>query len=259
MKLIASDMDGTLLQNGSQQVSEEALDLIAQLTKKDVLFVVASGRQYANLRRQFSKVADSIAFICENGAAVFDQNTCISTSPINRSLALEAIHAIYEREGCEVLISSKNYSYIRPKNDSFFIRMNDIVKNDVRVVSDFEDIKEPIIKISVYEPAGILKNSAPYFTSRFQDKLNCTVSGYGWLDLINLSVNKGTALTALMEREHIAYKDTYAFGDNYNDLEMLDAVCHPFVMENAVPDIKRRYPTTAKRVEDELLKLLTSF
>lgn len=259
MKLIASDMDGTLLQNGSQQVSEEAIELIVQLAKKDVLFAVASGRQYANLRRQFKKVADSIAFICENGAAVFYQNTCISTSPINRTLALEVIHAIDERKGCEVLISSENYSYLRPKNPSFYTFIKDVVKNDVKLVQSFEEIKESIIKISVYDPAGIMNHSASYFVSRFKDRLNCTISGVEWLDLINPSISKGSALTSLMKREHISYEDTYAFGDNYNDLEMLDAVCHPYVMENAVSDIKRRYPVSVVRVEDELLKLLSSF
>jgi hydroxymethylpyrimidine pyrophosphatase-like HAD family hydrolase len=45
MKLIASDLDGTLLQNGSMQVSDRTIKLIAQLTKNGYLFVAASGRQ----------------------------------------------------------------------------------------------------------------------------------------------------------------------------------------------------------------------
>ena len=71
MKLIASDMDGTLLQDGAMQVSDRAFDLILQLTQKGNLFVAASGRQYSNLKRQFKDAAKDMAFLCENGAVVF--------------------------------------------------------------------------------------------------------------------------------------------------------------------------------------------
>ena len=48
VKLIASDLDGTLLQNYMPDCSEEAIELITALTKKGVIFVPASGRQYFN-------------------------------------------------------------------------------------------------------------------------------------------------------------------------------------------------------------------
>ena len=48
IKLIASDLDGTLLQNGAQELTPRAIDLIHRLTEKGICFVAASGRQYSN-------------------------------------------------------------------------------------------------------------------------------------------------------------------------------------------------------------------
>ena len=67
IKLVASDLDGTLLMKGAQGLPEDIFPLIRQLKELGILFVAASGRQYANMKKMFAPVADDMAFICENG------------------------------------------------------------------------------------------------------------------------------------------------------------------------------------------------
>ena len=73
IKLVASDLDGTLLLNGAQSLPEEIFPLIRELKKMGILFVAASGRQYLNMRKLFDPVAGDMAFICENGALAVNQ------------------------------------------------------------------------------------------------------------------------------------------------------------------------------------------
>ena len=73
IKLIACDMDGTLL-DSAKRLPAELPEVIAKLKEKGVLFCVASGRQYASLRRDFDAYADDMLFICENGALVMLDN-----------------------------------------------------------------------------------------------------------------------------------------------------------------------------------------
>lgn len=134
--------------------------------------------------------------------------------------------------------------------------MQHIVKNNVQVIENFVDIKEPIVKVSVFEKEGIIEHSADYFIKTWEDKLKCTVSGFSWLDFVNPNVNKGSSLLSLMEFLHIPKQNTYAFGDNYNDIEMLQTVEYGYIMENAVDELKQQFPLKAKLVEDELEKLL---
>ena len=58
IKLVASDLDGTLLLNGAQSLPEELFPLIKELKELGILFVAASGRQYANMKRMFAPVVD---------------------------------------------------------------------------------------------------------------------------------------------------------------------------------------------------------
>ena len=62
IKLIASDMDGTLLDENSQ-VPEETFELIHQLRQKGVVFVASSGRRYNTLRWLFGPVADEMDYV----------------------------------------------------------------------------------------------------------------------------------------------------------------------------------------------------
>ena len=74
IKLVASDLDGTLLFKGAQSLPEEIFPLIRQLKKMGILFVAASGRQYANMKKMFRPVVDDMAFISENGGlAVYNE------------------------------------------------------------------------------------------------------------------------------------------------------------------------------------------
>ena len=68
IKLIASDIDGTLVHDGSHELNPELYDVILKLKEKGIQFAAASGRQYASLRDNFKEHATYMHFIAENGA-----------------------------------------------------------------------------------------------------------------------------------------------------------------------------------------------
>ena len=57
IKLVASDLDGTLLLHKAQSLPEEIFSLIRQLEELGIMFVAASGRQYPNMTKLFAPVA----------------------------------------------------------------------------------------------------------------------------------------------------------------------------------------------------------
>ena len=65
IKLIASDIDGTLLTNHGQIVPDRTADLIRRLIDKGIYFTAASGRQYSNLRRMFDPISENICYAAE--------------------------------------------------------------------------------------------------------------------------------------------------------------------------------------------------
>ena len=71
IKLIAADMDGTLL-SSRKQLPKGFFPLVRTLKKIGVRFAPASGRQYYNLYEQFGEIADELMYISENGGMVCD-------------------------------------------------------------------------------------------------------------------------------------------------------------------------------------------
>lgn len=98
IKLIACDMDGTLL-DSAKRLPAELPEVIAKLKEKDVLFCVASGRQYASLRRDFDAYADDMLFICENGALVMQHDQRMLIDPIDPSFISGVVTATKSLEG----------------------------------------------------------------------------------------------------------------------------------------------------------------
>lgn len=254
IKLVASDLDGTLLQDGKKDLSEEAVTWIRKLKEQGILFVAASGRQYTSLRRLFEPVKDDIAYIAENGAIVVYQGEVLYKNYIDRNIGREILKAIRDREGCEIALSGMDTLYLQPKSTSYEEHMRHVIKNNVTTVEDILSVEEEYLKISVYEQGGI-NNSENYFKDLFGDKVTVVTSGNCWMDMVSKGVNKGSAMEMLQKKWNLQPSECMAFGDHYNDVEMLQSVGYPYAMDNAQPEIYKMCAYHTKKVEPVLQSL----
>ena len=126
IKLIASDLDGTLLTDdkqisvgnrralekaasegiyivpdGTQELTPRAISLIHSLTQKGIYFVAASGRQYTNERIVFDKIKDEISYIGENGSICMHQGKLIFRGTIRDDLAYRIIREVKKSDHFE--------------------------------------------------------------------------------------------------------------------------------------------------------------
>ena len=107
IKLIASDLDGTLLQNEAQELTPRAIELIRALTQKGVHFVAASGRQYANERLLFHEIKDDISYIAENGSLCIYNEETISKGIIEQDLAYRILDEVAKYPQYNCIISGE--------------------------------------------------------------------------------------------------------------------------------------------------------
>lgn len=248
IKLIASDLDGTLLQRGKQELDDETFEVIEALRKKNIYFVAASGRQYPNLKKLFAPISHEISFICENGGLIMHSGEVFAKYFIDRTLGLELAKDILDVEHYEVLISGQFTFYLKPKRQEYTNFLKDIVKANLCEVNNIEDITEDFIKISVYDPRGVEHHSSTYFKQRWQDKLYVAYSGYEWLDFTALHVNKGNALMNLCGKLGVSREEVMVFGDNINDKEMIQWANHSYAMEEGREEIKKYANYTTNNV-----------
>lgn len=257
IRLIASDLDGTLLQGDAQRLKPNTCELIHRLTDRGIIFLAASGRQYANLQRLFAPVRCEIAYLCENGCLSFYEGEMVHRVTMDRALGQEIMREIIGTPSAEVLLSGVNTSYIQPKDMSYYYHMRDVVGNNVTLVPDILETQEPYFKISIYERNGLTDEEVAFWQERFGRYATVVTGGNDWLDIMPLHVNKGTGIRKLLEKLDIRPEECMAFGDNYNDMEMMKLVGWPVAVDNAKPEILGASRDHTPTVEEYLEKILS--
>lgn len=239
IKLIASDVDGTLIKDSTPNLYPEMVAAIRELKEKGIFFCAASGRQYDSIRNVFKEVGDDILYIAENGAQIKYQGKDISVTPMKREYAEAIIQELREYYGtCDIVVSTANGCLLESKNNGFIDLMTYGYRNKFRLVEDVLQEPEEIIKIAIYQEESIRELGEGVLVPRWQDKVKVCMAGEEWVDFMDLSVDKGNALKFLQEYLGISRESTMAFGDNNNDIGMMHAAGESYAVENAREEVK---------------------
>ncbi|MCI9649788.1 HAD family hydrolase [Oscillibacter sp.] len=257
VKLIASDIDGTLLSYGETALPSALFDLIRRLRSAGVLFCPASGRQYHSLRQLFAPAADEVCFLCENGAVVFGPGTeesapVLSKTPMPRQETLDLIRDIAALPESYALVSGQNISYLHRWPEKLAADFRYWTGNLVRPVDRAEDIREDIVKVSACCPSPAA--AAEALGPRWEKKFHMAEAGPIWLDFT--LADKGAGLRGLCRSLGVDLAETMAFGDNWNDVPMLEAAGTPWLMASAVPALRERFSRQCAGVLPVLEELL---
>lgn len=253
IKLVASDIDGTLLTPGQADLSPRLFSLIEALHAQGIRFCAASGRQYESLRKLFAPVADQIFFLCENGAIVYAKDRVLAKTSLLPSDCELLCAQILAQPGCEVLLSGANTSYLIPKSEAYVRHIRDELGNNTVCVSRLEDVKEDILKVSIFTDVPA-EQYAPMFLPAWEGRLNAAVAGMRWLDFT--LANKGTALSQISAALGISARDMLVFGDNFNDIPMFRFAGDSYAMENAAAEVRAAASHICASVEATLETLV---
>ena len=98
MKMVLSDLDGTLLKKGETALSLETFDMIHMLAQRGKLFAVASGRTYHELHTLFAPVAEIMLFVCLDGALVVRGGETLFSTPVPPEISVQLWRQSMEKE-----------------------------------------------------------------------------------------------------------------------------------------------------------------
>ena len=255
-RLIACDVDGTLLPEGQAVLAPETISLIERLLDAGIVFVPASGRQHPNLLRVFAPFIGRIPLVAENGTIAFLEDEPVFRATMDMGLAHEVIRAIQHRGPCEALVSGARISYIQPKDPAFADFMRDEIHYTCTVVEDLLAIPEAYSKISAYHPH--VADDAAYWRERFGARCTVAISGLTWIDFMPVGISKASGLAAVCERLGIAPAECLAIGDNDNDVEMFDLVGHAIAMETGSQKARAHARETTPSANDVFARILAA-
>ena len=151
IKLIAADMDGTLL-DSAKQLPEGLFPLIRALRARGVRFAPASGRQYYTLYEQFGAIAEELLYISENGAMVCDGSEIISFEAMPVEEVCRAVETVRVLPGVYTIVSTRDGGVYEDEDDPAFLRNMKMYCARHRGVPDLLEFvrHEPVCKVALF-------------------------------------------------------------------------------------------------------------
>lgn len=260
IKLVATDVDDTLVKASSRDVYDEMITAIGELEEKGIRFVVATGRQYSSICRMFEKVGRPLTAIAENGAHIIVDGKDFEVTKMKREYVegiVKDLRKLYPYD-CHLAASTTKGCYLESKDDEYIELVGGSYRNEVHLTDDV--LKEPvdIIKLAIYKKGGIRDIGESVLIPKWKDKVKTCMAGEDWVDFMDESVDKGKALKKLQDLFGIAKEETMAFGDNNNDSGMMADAGESYAVENAVDEVKKAAkhvcPSYEKKGVYEVLK-----
>lgn len=248
IKLVVTDMDGTLL-NSKNEISPVFFELYNALKNLDIKFVAASGRQHSSIVSKLHAIKDDITIVSENGALIrqAEKELLFTKFPIEAIKKL--IPTLRNIQNTHIILCGKEAAYI----DSNAVHFNSVFKEYYKTfknVSDLTKIEaDDFMKIALYHPLNSEKYIYPE-VQHLEQELTVKISGDHWVDLSVPTANKGFALDFLQNKWDISPRQTMAFGDFNNDLEMLKLADFSYAMANAHPHVKALANFSTKSNDD---------
>ncbi len=243
IRLIASDMDATLLDEHSQ-LPPDFVPTVKALAARGIHFAAASGRPLYTLEEMFPTLRREMILIGDNGGAIRWNGEDLYTSEMPpegwRALARKSRQA-----GDVAVLCGLKSAYVERQYQQYDAVMKQFYTR-VEYVDDLTEVTAPADKFTIYLPRD---NAQEAFDTLYGPacgtEFSVAVAGKNWVDIMNPGVHKGAALAILGEKLGIPASSMMAFGDTYNDAEMLETARYGFLMENGSLPLRQRVPFLA--------------
>lgn len=221
MKLIVSDLDGTLLLKGEKKLHRLIISAIEKILDDGRIFCVASGRNFSELKKILEGFEERIYFIANDGALIVHKDETICGCPIDFAKI-----RLFEPEK-NFVAHGKYYSFVKSDSERFIRGIKEQYFGHIVRIKNVNEIDTPIYKMTLYNKKSEFEGL---------DRVYCDnlLSEY-----VENGINKGAALSTLMKTLKINEADTVVVGDGLNDIEMFKIAGNSYIMATALPKVKK--------------------
>jgi Cof subfamily protein (haloacid dehalogenase superfamily) len=247
-RVIALDLDGTLLDR-QKRILPESLAVLAEARAQGVKVIVVTGRHHVAIHPFYQALQLDTPAICCNGTYLYDYHArkVITSDPLDKVKAKKVVDLL-EHHGIHGLL------YV--DDAMLYQNLNGHVSRSIVWGEALPEGQRPnIVKVDSLRDAADRANSVWKFATSHEDLnalrafakqaeddlgLACEWSWHDQVDIAKQGNSKGRRLQEWVESQGMSMADVIAFGDNYNDLSMLENVGLGVAMGNADDAIKQR-------------------
>lgn len=234
MKIIFSDLDGTLLHRGEAEINKNIKKSIYKILDSGNMFCISSGRTYIELKHLLKEFEDDIFFVTNDGSLSVVKEHTILSRPLDKKMFSNFK---------EFTAHGKYVTYVKSSNRLTIRNVMKQYRNHVMMIDDISEISEDIYKISDFDRSLSCPLPVVY--------RNSTMNEY-----IAKDTDKAEAIKSIVDALGIKKCDTYAFGDNTNDLGMFEFCGTSFAAAGAKPAIKKCADRVSYNIEKDFIEII---
>ncbi len=247
-RVIALDLDGTLL-TPRKTILPESLEALAKARQAGVKVVIVTGRHHCAVHPFYQALDLDTPVICCNGTYLYDYQAkkVLTADPLQQSQALRVIDLLGEHGIHGLLYVDDAMLYQLPTGH---------VERSLSWAQSLpEHLRPTILQVPSLADAALEANALWKFALSHDDTpalqqfadhvsrelgLACEWSWHDQVDIAQQGNSKGKRLAQWVSSAGYQMSEVLAFGDNYNDLSMLESVGLGVAMANADAAIKAR-------------------
>lgn len=256
IKLIVSDLDGTLLQENNTVKSEDA-DALKQALQEGLQISIATGRMDTEIKEVLKSIGQNFHRISQNGAFA---STIDEKSIFSRTFTTETAEEIYKRildPKFVTIVCSYDTNYTHENNEyveGVQKRMFHPIIIDPEIGSKFNEVKPSKITLIGFENDIIEIHKK--LSNEFKDEIDIFISETHVLDIMPKQISKGNAIKKLLEDLTLKPEEMACIGDSFNDIPMFRLTPYSFVMSTAHDDVKKEAKYVVETVAEAVEMIL---
>ena len=256
IKLVVSDVDGTLVKDGTRDINPRYFEVIRELKALGITFSSGSGRGNDSQFKLFEPVLDDIYLIGNSGATLCRGRELIyqETMPVEPlGRVIKRIRALEDK--CDIEASAVDHICVFPEASEVFLKYMESYGFEIRHVTDASQLPS-ILHIGVYHDPE-KHHPVSDFMHDYDDELTTNIAGREWVDFMPKGISKGKTLKKLQEILNISPEETMVFGDQDNDVSMMKAAKYSYAVGGAAEVAKAAAAYICPpREEDGVLQVL---
>ena len=246
IRVIATDMDGTLLDPKGQLDLPRLEKILDKLDQCDIRFVIATGNEVHRMRQLLGHLAERVVLVVANGARIFENNELIQAQTWDDAMVDKALAHFKGRE-CQdqFVVTAMNGGFVKKGTvftelDKFMTpEMIEKLYQRMQFVDEFDSsLFGGVLKMSMVVGGERLDSVLQEVNDLFDGRVRAVSSGYGCIDILQDGIHKAWGLVELLKRWDLKPEQIMAFGDSENDIEMLELAGISYAMENAEEAVK---------------------
>ena len=247
IRVIATDMDGTLLDTKGQLELPRLEKILDKLDQRGIRFVISTGNEIHRMRQLLGHLAERVVLVVANGARIFENNELIQAQTWDDAMVDKALGHFKGRE-CQdqFVVTAMNGGFVKTGTvftelDKFMTpEMIEKLYQRLNFVDEFDSsLFGGVLKMSMVVGEERLDSVLQEVNDLFDGRVRAVSSGYGCIDILQDGIHKAWGLVELLKRWNLKPEQIMAFGDSENDIEMLELAGISYAMENAEESVKR--------------------